>query len=87
VLAFFVALCVPVFVHRTAFDDAFLRWTWNPSSENTFLLTEEARANQRVVLRGELEIGILAFVGFNACWFLWDAASIMRTRLKSSNST
>jgi len=45
VLAFAVAACLPVLIHRSAFDAAFLRWTRNPTPENSSLLNEEAHRN------------------------------------------
>jgi len=83
VLAFAVAACLPVLIHRSAFDAAFLRWTRNPTPENSSLLNEEAHRTQRSALQSEFEIGFLAFIGFNACWVLWEQ---MRAWRKSSKT-
>ena len=61
VLAFVVAICVPVFVHRHDFDVALSRWMKDQSTENTAVLNEEARKSKWIVLKTQIEAGSVTF--------------------------
>ncbi len=69
ILAFVVAICTPVFVHRRDFV-AFSQWRQNQTAENTALLNTQVQKNQWVVLRFELAAGGIVFVALNAGWLL-----------------
>jgi hypothetical protein len=70
VLAFVVAICVPVFVHRHDFDVALTRWMKDQSTENTAVLNEEARKSRWIVVKTQIETGCVTFLLLNGGWFV-----------------
>jgi hypothetical protein len=70
VLAFAVAIGLPVFVHRHDFDVALSRWTKDQSTENTAALNEEARKSRWIVLETQIEAGCVTFLLLNGGWFV-----------------
>lgn len=78
-LAAILAFVPPVFLHRQAFDRAFMNYEKNPTAENEATLKAEQAINKREVLTTHLEACGLVFALLNVGWFLFR-----RRALKSS---
>jgi hypothetical protein len=77
VLCFFLAFFVPSFTHRWAFDQAFSKFSRNPSPENAAVLSHEQRKNQFI------HIVDSAVGGFVLACLLWTAGGLLRLTARS----
>ena len=69
-LAFVVAICTPVFVHRYDFDVALSRWMKDQSTENATVLKAEAHKSRWIALKAQIGAGCVAFLLVNGVWFM-----------------
>lgn len=70
-LAAILAFVTPVFVHRQAFDRAFMNYEKSPTAENEATLRAEKAINGREVLTTHLEAFGLVFALLNVGWTLF----------------
>jgi len=74
---------MPVFIHRSAFDQAFMNWRKNPTNANVATVERERRKNEEAARHAQMEIGFTAFVLLNGAWILASAGNAFGRRRPS----